>query len=75
MCFRIGQVQRQPLGALQFSISRWGPGGEANRDWGLYIDNNIIVIICTLISIHCTDLAAYSYLDLQTGISLGLYTG
>jgi hypothetical protein len=29
------------------------------------------VIICTPISIDCTDLATYSYLDLQTGISPG----
>jgi hypothetical protein len=37
----------------------------------VYIDIIIIVIICTPISIDCTNLAAYSYLDLQTGISPG----
>jgi hypothetical protein len=38
----------------------------------VYIDIIIIiVVIYTPISIDCTDLATYSYLDLQTGISLG----
>jgi hypothetical protein len=50
-----------PRGGQVTGVVWGGPGGASSST---YLDIFIVVIICTPISIDCTDLATYSYLDL-----------